>query len=181
MPARRHGYIAAVPRLHPIALTLLLLAAACSRAQPAAPVPDGPIDPHRIALPDPEPTPANADGRAQWSMAGSRAVFAVPGADPLLTLACQDHRLVITRPIAAEVGAGALFAIEGPRRIVRVPVDATPMPGRRGYVWQGSVDGASAENDVFAGPFTGTLPGGGLIKVSAGAPAAEIVRQCRKG
>lgn len=158
----------------------LLLVTACSRAQPAAPQPEGPLDPHRIALPDPDPTPANADGRAQWSMAGSRAVFAVPGADPLLTLSCENHRLVITRPIAAEVGAGALFAIEGPRRIVRVPVDATAVPGKRGYVWQGSVDGAQAENDVFAGPFTGTLPGGGLIKVTAGAPAAEVVRACKK-
>jgi hypothetical protein len=159
-------------------LAALLLIAACSRPAPQPQADTGPLDAHRVDLPEPDPSPANADGKAVWSRNGDAARFGVDGADPLLTLACQDGRLVITRPIAAELGASALFAIEGPRRIVRVPVDATALPGQRGYVWQGSMDGSDPDTDVFAGPFTGTLPGGGLIKVSAGDPARDIVRRC---
>jgi hypothetical protein len=160
----------------PIAASILL--AACSRPAPQPVGDDGPQDAHRVALPEADPLPANADGKASWSKQADTARFGIDGAAPLLTLACQNGRLVITRPIAAELGAGALFAIEGPKRIVRVPVDATALPGQRGYVWQGSMDGADNDTDVFAGPFTGTLPGGGLIKVSSGDPAREVVRRC---
>ena len=160
------------------ALAALILIAACSRAAPQAS--GGPIDARRIALPEADPPPANADGKASWRMAGDEARFGVDGADPLLTLACRGGRLVVTRPIAAELGAGALFAIEGARRIVRLPVDATATPGRRGYVWQGSLAGSDADTQVFAEPFTGTLPGGGLIKVSAGDAARDVVSRCRK-
>jgi hypothetical protein len=134
-----------------------------------------------VALPEADPAPANADGKAVWERDGDSARFGVPGSDPLLTLACHSGRLVITRPIAAELGAGALFAIEGPRRIVRIPVDATAQPGRRGYVWQGSMEGSDTNTDVFAGPFTGTLPGGGLIKVTGGDAARDVVRRCHTG
>ncbi len=155
---------------------------ACSQpaaqAQTQAQADISPVDAHRVALPVADPLPTNADGKATWSMAGGTARFGVAGADPLLTLACDKGRLVITRPIPAELGAGALFAIEGPRRIVRVAVDATSLPGQRGYVWQGSTDGADTDNDVFTGPFTGTLPGGGLIKVSSGEPARDVVHRC---
>ena len=177
------------------ASALLCLVSACARPVPQAqahdvaenaspgnaPPENVPNDVRRIALPDPDPTPPiPADGKAVWTLAGETARFGVDGADPLLTLACRDHRLVITRPIAAEVGAGALFAIEGPKRIVRIAVDATPLPDRRGYVWQGGMDGGDINTDVFASPFTGTLPGGGLIKVSAGDPPREVVRHCRQ-
>ena len=162
------------------AIAALILLAACSRPAPQPQGDGGPLDAHRLALPEADPPPANADGKALWQTDGDTARFGVDGADPLLTLACQAGRLVITRPIAAELGASALFAIEGPRHIVRVPVDATPIPGQRGYVWQGSVDGADPDNDVFTGPFTGTLPGGGLIKVTAGEPARDVVRRCQK-
>ena len=163
-------------------LVTLFLIGACSRPapQPQSTGDAGPIDARRVALPDADPAPANADGKAEWSMAGDTARFGVSGADPLLTLACHDGRLVITRPIAAEVGAGALFAIEGPKRIVRIPVDATAVPGHRGYVWQGSMDGTDTSTDVFESPFTGTLPGGGLIKFSGGDPARTIVHRCQK-
>ena len=156
----------------------LLLLAACSQPVPQAS--DAPIDPARVALPAPDPTPGNADGKAQWSMAGDTAQFGAPGAEPLLTIACRDAMLVITRPIPAEVGAGALFAVEGPRRIVRIAVDATALPGRRGYVWQGRIDGRDKDTDVFEGAFTGTLPGGGLIKVTGGDAVRSVVERCRK-
>lgn len=160
------------------ALLTLLVLAACSRPAPQPQAETGPLDAHRLALPEPDAPTANADGKAVWHGTGETAQFGVDGADPLLTLACHDGRLVITRPIAVELGASALFAIEGPHRIVRLPVDATALPGHRGYVWQGSLSGADADTDVFAGPFTGTLPGGGLIKVSGGDPARDVVRRC---
>ncbi|EGD57514.1 hypothetical protein Y88_3824 [Novosphingobium nitrogenifigens DSM 19370] len=176
MPSRRLA--AALLLALPAALTL----GACSRVVPAAKAQaeEGPLDARRLELPANEapPAPANADGKASWSLEGNTARFGVAGTDPLLTLACANGQLVITRPIAAEVGASALFAIEGPRKIIRVPVDATALPGQRGYVWQGSLPGADKDNDVFDSPFTGTLPGGGLIKVTAGDAAREIVRRC---
>lgn len=160
------------------AAIVLLALAACQRPAPQAT--GEPLDTQRIALPAAEAPVANADGKAQWSLAGGVARFAVPGAEPLLTLDCRAGKLVITRPIVAEIGAGALFAIEGPRRIVRIPVDATPLPGRHGYVWQGTMDGKDGNSDVFAGAFTGTLPGGGMIKVIPGEPPRDVLRRCRK-
>jgi hypothetical protein len=167
-----------VRKIRRVSIAALLLLSACSRPAPQPQGDGGPLDARRVTLPEADPLPANADGKAVWSKDGDTARFGVDGADPLLTLACHDGRLVITRPIAAELGAGALFAIEGPKRIVRVPVDATVLPGRRGYVWQGSMDGTDNDTDVFAGPFTGTLPGGGLIKVSSGDAARDVVHHC---
>jgi len=162
-----------------VPIIAILMLAACSRPAPQPQADGGPLDAHRLTLPEPDPPAANADGKAVWRSTGDAAQFGADGVDPLLTLACHDGRLIITRPIAVELGASALFAIEGPHRIVRLPVDATVLPGHRGYVWQGSMEGADAETDVFAGPFTGTLPGGGLIKVTGGEPPREVVRRCR--
>jgi hypothetical protein len=172
-----------VTNLSRAALTALILLSACSRAAPPAqqPIEATPDDARRVALPASDPVPATADGKAVWSTQNDEAHYGVPGATPLLTLACHDGNLVITRPIAAELGAGALFAIEGPKRIVRVPVDATAVPGQRGYVWQGTMPGSDNDTDVFASPFTGTLPGGGLIKVTAGEPARDVVHRCHSG
>ncbi|WP_353229711.1 hypothetical protein [Novosphingobium sp.] len=174
---------------HSIAVAALIVLSACSQATPLpqasadAQSDDGPLDARRVTLPPVDPLPApqlptNADGKAVWALDGDTARFGVPGAGAMLTLSCTAGRLLITRPIAAELGAGALFAIEGQHRIVRIPVDATAVPGQRGYVWQGSLDGADADTDVFTGPFTGTLPGGGLIKVSAGEPPRDVVKRC---
>ena len=171
-----------------ICLAGLCVIGACSHPSPQPQDDRGPIDARRVALPVADPVPANTTGAnkngadkdipAQWSMTGDTARFGVADADPLLTLACKAGRLVITRPIAAEVGAGVLFAIEGPKRIVRIPLDATPVPGQRGYVWQGSMDGADASTDVFESAFTGTLPGGGLIKVTPGQAPRDVVHRC---
>jgi len=163
---------------HRAAIAALIVLAACSRPAPQPQGDAGPLDARRVTLPNADPLPANADGKAVWSKDGETARFGVAGAGPMLTLACAGGRLVITRPIPAELGAGALFAIEGPKRIVRIPVDATALPGTRGYVWQGSMDGTDVDTDVFTGPFTGTLPGGGLIKVSAGDAARDVVHRC---
>ncbi len=162
---------------HHAAIAALIVLAACSKPAPQQADP-GPVDAHRVTLPAADPAPANDDGKAVWSKDGDTARFGFAGGSTMLTLACDKGRLVITRPIAAEVGAGALFAIEGPRRIVRIPVDATALQGQRGFVWQGSMDGADDDTDVFTGPFTGTLPGGGLIKVSAGEAARDVVHRC---
>ena len=42
------------------------------------------------------------------------------------------------------------------------------------------MDDTDSSIDVFESPFTGTLPGGGLIKVSGGDPARTIVHRCQK-
>lgn len=170
--------------LAPVLVALFMLTA-CSRAVPPAQAQDAadgsPIDARRLALPDaPPPAPANADGKATWRMVGDVAQFGTEQAQPLLTLACQGGRLVITRPIAAEIGAGALFAIEGPKRIIRVPVDATAIPGQRGYIWQGTISADDSRAKVLGGSYNGTLPGAGMIKVSAGAPVRDLIARCRR-
>jgi len=174
-----HDYSRAVIHIRRnAAIAALILITACSKPAPQQQADTGPIDAHRVTLPVADPAPANADGKAVWSHDGETARFGFAGGSAMLTLACNKGRLVITRPIAAELGAGALFAIEGPRRIVRIPVDATALQGQRGFVWQGSMDGADEDTDVFTGPFTGTLPGGGLIKVPAGDAARDVVHRC---
>lgn len=114
------------------------------------------------------------DQPARWASAGPDAVrLSVAGQPPLLDIACRAGTVEVTRSAAAEVGAQALFALQGPGGILRLPVDATALPGRPGYVWQGRIDGADPRLAVFGPAFTGTLPGGGIIR----APASELVRQ----
>ena len=160
-----------------VALAALVLAG-CAPAVPQSANDDALIDAQRIALPDPAAPAAAPIGKPQWTEAGGAARFGISGAEPQLELTCRAGRLVVTRPIAAEPGASALFAIEGPKRIVRLAVDAVARPDRQGYIWQGSMAGNDRSTDVFAGRFTGTLPGGGLITVSAGDPPRAIVRRC---
>ncbi len=168
-------------------LPLLALSAlalhGCTKSA-ANPVPDnGPLDAVRLAMPQSEGLPSErADkAKAAWSAApdGEAAAFGYAGEAPLLTVACRQGVLMVTRHSHADVGAQALFALQGAGRIVRIPVDATAIPGQRGYFWQGMLNPGEPGAAVFQSAFNGTLPGGGMIKVSAGEPLREVLRRCK--
>lgn len=161
------------------------LLAACSSQAPTPQDSGAPINAVRVPLPESEALPpaAQADpGGAKpiWaSQTGSDTVrFGSPGAAPDLSLACRQGVLVVTRHVAAEVGAQALFALQGRSRIVRLAVDATAIPGGRGYLWQGSLPAGDPAAQVFEGPFVGTLPDAGKISVPGSDLVRALIRRC---
>lgn len=166
-----------------ITAALALTLAACSKS-PAPPVREGaPENAVRMTMPEGEALPGVKDATAApaWAAAtdGMSARFGHPGEVPLISVACRTGVLVVTRHAFAPVGAQALFALVGSDGILRLPVDATAMPGQRGYFWQGTLAADDARADVMGGAFTGTLPGAGMIKVSAGEPARVVIARCR--
>lgn len=170
----RAGYIVGV-----VAFAL----AACSKS-PAAPVREGaPDNAVRMTLPQGEALPGVKDDRSQpaWAAApdGMSTRFGHPGEQPLVSVACRAGTLVVTRHAYAPVGAQALFALVGSEGIMRLAVDATAIPGQRGYLWQGTLAADDMRVKVLGGAYTGTLPGAGMIKVSAGGAVRDVIARCR--
>lgn len=112
------------------------------------------------------------------------AVFGEPGAPALLALACEglasgSPRLIVTRFAPAERGAEALFAIQGNRRILRLPVRSV---GLRGGVraWRGALYAGDERIDVFLGSgIAATVPGGGRLALPPMGEARAIIDECR--
>ena len=166
-----------------ITTALALTLAACSKS-PAPPVREGaPDNAVRMTLPEGEALPGVKDDASlpAWAAApdGMAARFGHPGEVPLVSVACRTGVLVVTRHAFAPVGAQALFALVGSDGILRLPVDATAIPGQRGYLWQGTLATDDARAGVLGGAYTGTLPGAGMIKVSASSAAQNVVTRCR--
>lgn len=162
------------------ALTL----AACSKTPAAQPREGAPESAVRLAMPEGEALPGIRDSASspQWSLSDDQQSvrFGHPGEPPLESIACRQGVLVVTRHAAAPVGAQALFALVGSEGIMRLPVDATPVSGQRGYVWQGTLAADDARVKVLGGAYTGTLPGAGMIKVAAGNPVRDLIARCRR-
>ncbi len=166
-----------------IAAALTLTLAACSKS-PTPPTREGaPDNAVRMVLPEGEALPGvqGATSQPAWAAApdGMSARFGNAGEQPLVSVACRTGVLVVTRHAYAPVGAQALFALVGSEGILRLPVDATAIPGQRGYLWQGALAADDARAKVLGGAYTGTLPGAGMIKVSAGGPARDVITRCR--
>lgn len=163
--------------------TLLALTLnACSQS-PAAPVREGaPERAVRLTMPEGESLPGAplALSEPVWDAATDAQVarFGQPGAMPLVSVACREGVLIVTRHAAAPVGAQALFALVGREGILRLPVDATSVPGQRGYLWQGTIAASDARVGVLRGAFTGTLPGAGMITVTAGSAIGDVITRC---
>ncbi len=173
---------ALISRIAPALLVLMLAACSSSSATTTAGV-DGPVDAVRVAMPadSAPPPPARAeDAKGAWvSVSGGAAArFGYAGEAPLLTLECRNGALVVTRSVAAPIGAEALFALQGSGYILRLPVDATAQPGQRGYVWQGSIAADDKRLTLFKAKFAGTLPGGGHIEVPASDVPGALIRRC---
>lgn len=163
-----------------VAATLLLTLTACSKTAAPAQRDGAPVDAVRVGLPAAEAMPGAPapDAKAAWAGNGDAARFGFSGQGPLLSVECRSGVLLVTRHVPAEVGAQALFALQGGGHILRLPVDATSVPGVRGYIWQGSLPAVDPGAAVFNGAFRGTLPGGGMIEVSAGEPLRAVIRRC---
>jgi len=161
------------------ALTL----AACSKSPSPLTREGAPENAVRMTLPEGEALPGMKNETAPEAWAGSpdgmSARFGKPGEQPLVSVACRDGVLVVTRNVYAPVGAQALFALVGSEGILRLPVDATAIPGQRGYLWQGTLAADDARVKVLGGAYTGTLPGAGMIKVSAGGAVRDVIARCR--
>ncbi len=166
-----------------ITAALALTLAACSKS-PAPPLREGaPENAVRMAMPEGEALPGIQDNASTpvWAETpdGMAARFGYPGETPLVSVACRTGVLVVTRHAFAPIGAQALFALVGSDGILRLPVDATAIPGQRGYLWQGSLAADDARANVLGGAYTGTLPGAGMIKVSGGGAARDVVTRCK--
>lgn len=178
------------------ALTLAATVAACSQSQgqvvtPAATSPGSASAagsyPARLPLAGgPQPldvAPLQPEGGV-WQSAGEQLNFAVPGQQPLLSLACLHDAggvasLKIARTTRAEDGAKALFALIGNGRIARLPVDAV-QPGESGR-WEGTIPVADLRLDVLKGgaALEATLPGGGTLKLPASPEPGRLLEACR--
>lgn len=167
----------------PVSLLALLALAACSRSAPAPQDSGTPLNAVRVPLPESQPlpaAPASGNEKPIWAGApgGDSVRYGAPGTGPDLSLACRQGVLVVTRHVPAEVGAQALFALQGRKRIVRLAVDATAVPGSQGYLWQGSLPAGDPAADVFEGPFVGTLPDAGKISVPGSDLVRALIRRC---
>jgi len=161
----------------------LLVLSACSRSPGSSERDGAPLDAVRVAMPASEvlPGPRAAGSKASWASStdGTSARFGYPGEGPQLSIECRAGVLVVTRHVAAEVAAEALFALQGAGHILRLPVAATAVPGARGYLWQGTIAPDDPGVVVFQSAFNGTLPGGGKIEVSAGDAPRDVIRRCK--
>ena len=120
-----------------------------------------------------------------WTQAQSTrtAWFGPPDASALLAISCEGWerraaRLVIVRYAAADKGAEALFAIQGSKGILRLPVSAVNM-GNQGYVWRGVLDAADPRAEVLLGArLKATVPGGGELDLPPMGEAGVVVSEC---
>lgn len=113
--------------------------------------------------------------RAAW--------FGPPNAPALLALACEGWdkraaRLVVVRYAPADRHAQALFAIQGSKGILRLPVSAVKI-GKTGYVWRGVLDAADPRAEVLLGNgLKATVPGGGQLDLPPMGSAGALVSEC---
>ena len=111
------------------------------------------------------------------------AEYGQVGGAQLLTIACEGleqhaSRLVIVRFTAADKGAQALFAIQGSRGILRLPVSAVKI-GKRGYVWRGVLDAGDPRAEVLLGSgLKATVPAGGELDLPPMGAAGAVVSEC---
>lgn len=122
---------------------------------------------------------------ASWAYvpAARVATFGPTGRPALLTVSCERGPrlaaiLVVKRYAGAERGAQALFAIQGSKGILRLPVSAVNF-GERGYVWRGVLDPADPRAEVLLGSgLKATVPGGGQLDLPPMGAAGTVVHEC---
>lgn len=111
------------------------------------------------------------------------ATYGLPNAPALLAIACEGWdkraaRLVIVRYAPADKGAEALFAIQGSKGILRLPVSAVKI-GKHEYVWRGILDAGDPRAAVLLGSgLKATVPGGGELDLPPMGAAGVVVSEC---
>ena len=129
--------------------------------------------------------PATPPAPSRWTHSPSAraAWYGPPDAPSLLAISCQGWekraaRLVIVRYAPADKGAEALFAIQGSKGILRLPVSAVKV-GKHGYGWRGMLDAADPRAEVLLGSgLKATVPGGGQLDMLAMGAAGAVVSEC---
>ena len=117
------------------------------------------------------------------SQSARAAWFGPPDAPALLAISCEGWekraaRMVIVRYAPADKDAEALFAIQGSKGILRLPVSAVQV-GQQGYVWRGSLDAADPRAEVLLGSgLKATVPGGGELDLPPMGAAGAVVSEC---
>ena len=146
------------------------LATAASSAQPAVAASGA-----TTALPTPAVWTHALSARAAW--------YGPPDAPALLAIACEGWeqragRIKIVRFAPADKGAEALFAIQGSKGILRLPVSSV-RAGGGGYVWRGILDAADPRAEVLLGNgLKATVPGGGQLDLPPMGAAGAVVTDC---
>ena len=158
-------------------------------------VPDGGVRvvlPAEGSAPAPEFNPRRTVGQSgnpqgAWTLLadGRTALYGLPGARALMAVECEGRfegtpRLIVTRYAEAERGAEAVFALQGNRRILRLPMRAVML--RKGEsAWRGTVPIADERVEVFlgAGEIAATLPGAGRLVSPAMGDARAGIDKCR--
>ena len=155
---------------------------------------DGDSDERSVTVPLPRaiapaaPKPAAAlvpTTPAVWTYAPSAraAWYGPPDAPALLALGCEGWdtraaRLVVVRYAPADKGAQALFAIQGSKGVLRLPVSAVKI-GKAGYVWRGLLNAADPRAEVLLGDrLKATVPGGGQLDLPPLGAAGALVSEC---
>lgn len=169
-----------------VALALLSLSACGDRSADNGSVPIRvPLATSSAALPETASSAAPLSPLAVWTHSPSArvATYGPANAPTLLTITCEgleQHaaRLVIMRYVAADKGAEALFAIQGSKGILRLPVSAVQV-GQRGSVWRGILDAGDPRAEVLLGSrLKATVPGGGELDLPPMGAAGAVVSEC---
>ena len=128
--------------------------------------------------------PTNPPGPYVWTHAQSaRAAWYGPKDAPaLLAIACEGWekgapRLTIVRYARADERAEALFAIQGSKGILRLPVSAVKVG--KDFAWRGQLDAADPKAEVLLGTgLKATVPGGGMIELAPMGEAGALIGEC---
>ena len=169
----------------PLILISLFFLVACDREGSPEQAQRIALDDARAKVAEPAPSP-DTDG-ALWTVtANGQAIdFGKPGAEPLMSLACElrdaPATLTIVRHVEARPGLKALFPVIGNGTISRFKVDAALGDGE--WRWEGTFAASDPQFDVFTGPreLQATLPGGGTLLIEGSRVPGEFVNWCRAG
>ena len=131
-----------------------------------------------------EPLPSPDTTGALWAESDrpGRILYGKPGAEPLLSLACEEGadnpRIHVTRYVAADAKAKAILALIGNGHVARVPVDATW--NGRAWLWEGYIEAEDPGLDVLTGlrRIEATVPGGGTVEIHPSARPQHLVEVC---
>lgn len=164
---------------------LAIIAAACNQRpsdEKSVPV-RIPLAVASAATPDALPVVPPAPSVWTHAQSARAAWYGPPDAPALLAIACegwQKHagKLVVVRYAPADKGAQALFAIQGSKGILRLPVSATKVGSR--YAWRGELDASDPRAEVWLGNgLKATVPGGGELKLPPMGVAGSLITECR--
>jgi len=176
--------IRSLPRTAAMAAIVLAASACSSNSEPES-APNEPVT--KFSLPHHDQAELDVERKiteampgkidppdATWRETKSGAIYGEPDRKPLIEMACNDGMVDVTRNVASDDGAKALFAFVGYRGILRLKVE------NDGAAWHGSL----RSDDplwiaVTGGPFYATVAGGGKVISPASSIASSVITGCK--